>query len=125
MRISSLFFNSATSKSEVLLRWKRKLPHCGAIGSFAPIANGFRWFLQRLCLSGQKRLASIFLVPSMWSLNCWVPATTKRLLNFTLFFFTNCCLLCETSVYLNCFERKSWRATAKRRWHKLLNQWIH
>ena len=57
--------------------------------------------------------------------NCWVPATTKRLLNFTLVFFTNCCLLCETSVYLNCFERKSWRATAKRRWHKLLNQWIH
>ena len=57
--------------------------------------------------------------------NCWAPATTKRLLNFTLVFFTNCCLLCETSVYLNCFERKSWRATAKRRWHKLLNQWIH
>ena len=37
-------------------------------GSFAPIANGFRLFLHKLCLSGQKRLASIFWILSMWSL---------------------------------------------------------
>ena len=42
MWVSSLLFNLATNISEVLLRWTRRWLHYAAIGSFAPIANGFR-----------------------------------------------------------------------------------
>ena len=70
MRVSSLLVNLATSISEVVLRlrWTRQWLHYAPIGSFAPIANGFRWFLHGLCPFGQKRLASIFSKLSTWSL---------------------------------------------------------
>ena len=45
------FFQNGTC-----LWWK----HFASTGSFAPTSNDFRWFLQGICLFGQKRLASMF-----------------------------------------------------------------
>ena len=96
----SIFFNSAISTSEVLPRWKRKWLHCAAIGSVAPIANGFRCFLHGFCILGKSDC-----LPDFQNFQCGVyllgSANNKAIVELHSSFFLKLLSCVRTFVYLS------------------------
>ena len=74
-----------------------------------PLPTTFIGSSMGLVLSGKSDLLPFFKTFHMKS-SCWVPATTKRLLNFTRFFVQG---LCKTKNHQKTKRRCMWKACAR------------
>jgi hypothetical protein len=88
------FFQDGTSDGNLLppLEASRRCPD-------------FRWFRMRFVFLGKNHRLRFF-----QNFPCEVKVLGacdhKAVVELDSFFMTNCCFLCETSVYLNCLEQK-------------------
>ena len=94
------FFQDGTSDGNLLppLEASRRCPD-------------FRWFRMRFVFLGKNHR-----LPFFQNFPCEVKVLGacdhKAVVELDSFFMTNCCFLCETSVYLNCLEQKILPVTA-------------